>query len=91
MTVLRDYIEIRRGGVTVYPKESIKAAEGAELNMPAEISLEGMRPAPGVSAEEYTAELKAKPDTEFVSWDTESGVWVFTVKSFSPATFRLPA
>ena len=91
MTVLRDYIEIRRGGVTVYPKESTKAAEGAELNVPAEVSLEGIRPPPGVDAETFTAELRAKPDTEFVSWDAETGVWVFTVKSFSPATFRLPA
>jgi hypothetical protein len=91
MTVLRDYIEIRRGGVTVYPKESTKAAEGAELNIPAEVTLEKMHPTPDIDAEEYTEQLKAKPDTEFVSWNAESGTWVFTVKSFSPATFRQPA
>lgn len=91
LTVLRDYIEIRRGGVTVYPKESTKAAEGTELNVPAEVTLEKMRPTPDTTNEEYLKELQAKPDTEFVSWDAESGRWVFTVKSFSPATFRQPA
>ena len=91
MTVLRDIIEIRRGGDTVYPKESTKAAEGTELNVPAEVTLEKMRPAPQTTNEEHAEQLRAKPDPEFVSWDAESGRWVFTVKSFSPATFRQPA
>lgn len=91
LTVLRDYIEIRRGSVIVYPKESTKAAEGTELNVPAEVTLEQMRPGPDITNEEYMEELRGKPDTEFVSWNTESGKWVFTVKSFSPATFRQPA
>ena len=91
LTVVRDYIEIRRGGVTVYPKESLKAAEGTELNVAAEVTLEKMRPGADTTNEAYMEELRAKPDTEFVSWDAESGKWVFTVKSFSPATFRQPA
>jgi hypothetical protein len=83
LSVLRDYVVINRGSVTVYPNEETKPPAGEGLNVSAEVLLEKCFPAPDVSVDSYIHTLKATPDTNFVSYDAETGTWVFTVGHFS--------
>lgn len=83
LSILREIVEIERKRVTVYPKESTKPAAGKRLNVPAEILLEKTFPSPDLSAEEYLESLKSTPDTTFVSYDAETGAYVFSVEHFS--------
>jgi Nucleoporin autopeptidase len=84
LSMLREIIEIERGRVTVYPDESKKPSVGTGLNVPAEVTLENVRPLPDFEGDEYIEELlRETSDTTFVSYNLETGVWVFTVEHFS--------
>ena len=84
LSILREIVEIERGRATVYPDESRKPSVGTGLNVPAEVTLENVRPPPDFEGDEYyIKELRETPDTTFVSYDLETGVWVFTVGHFS--------
>ena len=82
LSVLREIVDIERGRVTVYPDESKHAPPGTGLNVPAEVTMENLRPSVA-EVEKFTEELRSKPNTEFVSYNPESGVWVFNVQHFS--------
>ena len=66
VSVLREYIEIDRVQVTVYPNESKAQPLGKGLNVPAEIVLEKSVPPPEMSVDEYIDNLKSNPDAKFV-------------------------
>jgi nuclear pore complex protein Nup98-Nup96 len=83
LSILREIVEIERGRVTVYPNSAKEAPAGTGLNVPAEVSLENVRPPPNIEVDEFTAELQEKPDTTFVSYNAETGLYVFTVEHFS--------
>ena len=83
LSVLREIVVIERGRVTVYPDDSKHAPVGSGLNVPAVVTMENLRPSPDVGVETFTEELRSKPNTEFVSYNPESGVWVFNVQHFS--------
>ena len=83
LTILREIVEIKRAIATVYPDESKKSPVGKGLNVPAEVTLENVRPPPDFDGDEYIEELRATPDTNFVSYNLETGLWVFSVEHFS--------
>lgn len=83
LSILREVVEIERGRVAVYPNSAKEAPAGTGLNVPAEVSLENVRPPPEIEVDEFTAELRGKPDTTFVSYNAETGLYVFTVEHFS--------
>jgi nuclear pore complex protein Nup98-Nup96 len=83
LSELREIVEIERGRVTLYPDKSKHAPPGSGLNVPAEVTLECLRPPSDREIDEFTDNLRSKPDTEFVSYNSETGVWVFRVEHFS--------
>jgi hypothetical protein len=85
LSVLREYVQIERGRVTIYP--NVKPSIGEGMNVPAEILLEKCSPNPGVSIEDHINSLKARPETKFVSYDIDTGAWVFNVQH--SATFAV--
>ena len=80
---IREIVHIERGRVTVYPDESEHVPAGTGLNVPAEVTMDNLRPPADVELEKFTEELRSKPNTEFESYNSESGVWVFRVQHFS--------
>ncbi|WFC94188.1 hypothetical protein MBRA1_000821 [Malassezia brasiliensis] len=71
-----------------------KAPLGQGLNVPARVSLEGCWPLDRATREplkdpaharvkQHIAKLKNKKETEFVSYEPESGTWTFIVQHFS--------
>ena len=83
LSLLREVIDIKRGQVSVYPDETKCVLEGTGLSVPAEVTLENVRPPANVELEQFINELRSKPNTEFVSYNPESGVWVYNVQHFS--------
>lgn len=81
--MLREIVEIERGRATVYPDESKKPSAGTDLIVPAEVTLENVRPPPDFEDDEYIEELREISDTTFVSYNLETRVWMFTVEHFS--------
>ncbi|CAE6428515.1 unnamed protein product [Rhizoctonia solani] len=82
------------GACTVYPDESQKAARGEGLNVPSEISLERCWPRDKATRapiknpndpawQRQERKLRKMKDTEFVSFEPESGVWTFRVPHFT--------
>jgi hypothetical protein len=86
VSVLREYIEIDRGRVTVYPNESKALPPGKGLNVPAEIVLKKSVPPPDVSVDEHIDNLKSRPDAKFISYDIDTKAWTFQVDHFSTYT-----
>ncbi|TLS28835.1 hypothetical protein PpBr36_00305 [Pyricularia pennisetigena] len=73
---------------TVYPNPAKKPAMGKGLNVPAEITLENSWPRgrekPGSRGhQKHIERLKRIPDTEFVDYNAETGIWVFRVEHFT--------
>jgi nuclear pore complex protein Nup98-Nup96 len=83
LTILREIVKINQATATIYPDESKKPPLGKGLNVPAEITLENVRAPPDFEGDEYIEELRATPETKFVSYDVITGLWVFTVEHFS--------
>jgi hypothetical protein len=83
LNILREIVEIKQGIVTVYRDESKKPPRGQGLNVPAEVTLENVRCPPDFEGDEYIEELRATPHTNFLSYNLETGLWVFTVEHFS--------
>lgn len=79
---------------TVYPVAEKKPLVGKGLNVPAEISLQHSWPRAkdkktklpaksGRQFEKHVERLKSIPDTEFINYDADQGVWTFTVEHFT--------
>ncbi|CAE6486531.1 unnamed protein product [Rhizoctonia solani] len=82
------------GACTVYPDESQKAARGEGLNVHSEISLEKCWPRDKATRapiknpndpawQRQERKLRKMKDTEFISFEPESGVWTFRVPHFT--------
>jgi Nucleoporin autopeptidase len=83
-----------RGTCTVYPDDSMKPPVGQGLNVAATVTMEKCWP---VSEEtgnhildvsdprfiKYIQQLKQRPDTEFLYYNSETGSWTFKVMHFS--------
>lgn len=82
LSVLRELVEIDRGRVQVYPNKSKRAPGGTGLNVPARISLENVRHPPDIELDEHLENLQATPDTKFISYDSETGLWTYEVEHF---------
>lgn len=78
----------------VYPDESDKPPVGSGLNVPAKITLENCWPKDKGTGElikdrshprmdAHIRRLKKVPETEFVEFDADAGVWTFKVQHFS--------
>lgn len=79
---------------TVYPENMKKPPMGKGLNVPSEISLQqswprhvdkktGLPVKSGRALEKHISKLKNIPDSNFISYDPETGVWTFTVEHFT--------
>ena len=73
---------------TVYPHAAKKPPVGKGLNVPAQITLENAWPrgtknkgAPSVA--KHVKRLQRIPDTQFESYDPETGAWTFSVEHFT--------
>ena len=82
-SMLREIAEIERGCVPVHPDETMRVPQGTGLKLPAEVSIENHRPPPDMELEEYVQQLQSKPDTKFVSYNANHGVWTFNVDGAS--------
>jgi nuclear pore complex protein Nup98-Nup96 len=85
-------IEIRARSVTVYPNPETKPRPGTGLNVPSTIWIENSWPrakgkamplTSGPLYEKHLARLKKITNTQFVSYDAQTGVWVFTVQHYT--------
>ncbi|KAI5964981.1 NUP145 [Candida margitis] len=76
-------VTLKQSAVLVYKGGDDKPPLGTELNVPATITLEGVRPKPTVSMENHINFLKRQIGMEFVTYDPITYIWVFKVKHFS--------
>jgi nuclear pore complex protein Nup98-Nup96 len=85
-------IEIRIRSISVYSDASTKPPRGKGLNVPSTLHLENSWPrargAPssatsGPLFERHIARLKRMPNTDYVSYDTQTGVWTFKVPHYT--------
>lgn len=76
-------VEIDHKIVRAYHKSERSPSIGSELNVPATISLEGIKPKDGVSSSLFINYLKKQIGMEFVTYDPVTCVWTFKVKHFS--------
>lgn len=85
--------------VTVYPDNHKKPPMGKGLNVPSTITLENSWPRKkdrksplmdqsGARLQKHIDKLKKVEDTEFISYNTSTGTWVFKVPHFT--TYGLP-
>jgi nuclear pore complex protein Nup98-Nup96 len=82
LSILREIVEIERGKVNVYPNKAKRPPVGTGFNVPAKVSLEKLWHPPEVDPEEYLAQLQSTPDTNFISYDAETGLWTYEVEHF---------
>lgn len=73
---------------TVYPHAAKKPPVGKGLNVPAQITLEnawprGTRNKGAPSVAKHVKRLQRIPDTQFESYDPETGAWTFSVEHFT--------
>lgn len=83
LSVLREIVEIGRGRVSVYKDKSTEPPPGKGLNIPATVTMEKVQVPPDFETEEFIQELREKADTTFISYDVDTGVYVFSVEHFS--------
>lgn len=86
-------IEIRIRSISVYSDASTKPPRGKGLNVPSTIHLENSWPrarggAPssatsGPLFDRHILRLKRMPNTQYLSYDTQTGVWTFKVPHYT--------
>lgn len=76
-------IEIGSRVVKVYQDAENKPPIGFGLNIPATISLEGIRPRDSESRADFIRYLQRQIGMEFVTYDPITCIWTFKVKHFS--------
>ncbi|KAI5965973.1 NUP145 [Candida pseudojiufengensis] len=69
--------------VKAYMDVEQKPAIGFELNVPATITLENVRPKEGMSIDDHINVLKNQTGMEYVKFDPLTSAWTFKVKHFS--------
>lgn len=83
LSTVREYVQIERNRVAVYPDKSKYASPGTGLNVTAEVKVEGLRRPPDIGTDVFLGQLQSTPNTKFVSYDEGTGVWIYTVDHFS--------
>jgi nuclear pore complex protein Nup98-Nup96 len=89
-----DVVHITTRAITVYPIASQKPPQGKGLNVPSTIALQNSWPRAkggkdkifdrnGPKFNKHVERLKRVTDTEFISYDRDTGVWTFTVQHFT--------
>ena len=81
LSALQEIVKINHGSVSIYPNESVPPGTG--LNIPAQVSLMNLFPQSDIEPDIYMKQLQSEPHTEFVSYDSDTGTWVFNVQHFS--------
>ncbi|ETN43213.1 uncharacterized protein HMPREF1541_02372 [Cyphellophora europaea CBS 101466] len=85
-------INIGVRSITVYPESSTKPPRGKGLNVPSTLRIENSWPrargkpealASGPAFDKHIKRLKNIHNTEFVSYDINTGVWVFKVQHYT--------
>lgn len=76
-------VEINPKVILTYKDHRNKPAMGFGLNVPATITLEGIKPRENLSIDDHINYLKKQIGMEFVTYDPITYVWVFKVKHFS--------
>ena len=85
-------VEIHVRSITVYPDASSKPPEGKGLNVPSTLRLEnswpraGKKPSSATSGpvfDKHVHRLQRVNGTDFVSYESHTGVWTFTVPHFT--------
>jgi nuclear pore complex protein Nup98-Nup96 len=85
-------VEIRVRSITVYPESSSKPPVGKGLNVPSTLRIENSWPrsrnvpssaTSGPVFTKHLNRLKKMPGTEFVSYDTATGIWTFHVAHYT--------
>ncbi len=82
-------IDLQIRSATVYPVAARKPPVGKGLNVPAEISLEHSWPRGGAQersnqrVNKHVQRLQRIENTEFISYEPQTGVWVFSVEHFT--------
>ncbi|KAI5954905.1 NUP145 [Candida jiufengensis] len=76
-------ISINNPTILAYKDDNNKPALGFELNVPATITLENIKPAEGKSIDDHINYLKRQIGMEFVKFDPLTSDWTFKVKHFS--------
>lgn len=85
-------INIGVRSITVYPESSAKPARGQGLNVPSTLTIENSWPrargkpeafSSGPVFEKHVKRLKTIHNTKFVSYDVNTGVWVFKVDHYT--------
>ncbi|KAI9373807.1 nuclear protein 96-domain-containing protein [Aspergillus egyptiacus] len=80
--------------ITVYPDETIKPARGSGLNVPSTLRIENSWPrgrdkkgpssvTSGPLFDKHIDRLRKVHNTEFVSYETETGTWIFRVAHYT--------
>ena len=86
------FVEIRLRSITVYPDASTKPMVGKGLNVPSTLRLENSWPrarnlpsssTSGPIFDKHVKRLQKMKGTEFVNYDTPTGVWTFRVPHFT--------
>lgn len=89
---VNDIFVFKHKGVVVYPDDTTRPPVGQGFNVPAMITLENVFPQKRGTKEritnphtvaKYEQKLREKQGCTFVSYNTSSGEWSFTVPSFS--------
>ena len=87
-----ELVQIRVRSVTVYPDSSKTPPAGRGLNVPSTITIENSwprkhgKPIADTSGPEYDKHirrLKRVPDTEFISYNAQTGGWIFKVAHYT--------
>lgn len=81
--LFENIIKIHHKNIQVYAEEESKPPIGFGLNIPATITLEGIKPKDDVSAGDYIKYLQSQIGMQFVTYDPITCIWVFKVRHFS--------
>ncbi|KAL1999630.1 hypothetical protein VTN02DRAFT_4254 [Thermoascus thermophilus] len=87
-------VEITMRSITVYPDDATKPPMGKGLNVPSTLRIENSWPrgrdrksttpiTSGPLFDKHIDRLKKVTDTEFISYDKDTGTWVFKVPHFT--------
>jgi nuclear pore complex protein Nup98-Nup96 len=90
--IFDEIVDIGLRRITVYPEESVKPPMGKGLNVPSTLRIQNSWPrgrnqtgpiTSGPLYEKHIQRLQKVTDTKFISYERETGTWVFEVPHFT--------
>ncbi|KAF8866856.1 hypothetical protein BDZ45DRAFT_667523 [Acephala macrosclerotiorum] len=95
--IMGNIVQLNIRSATVYSNPAKKPPVGQGLNVPAIISLENSWPRKrdtktpasdkGIRFKKHVERLKRVPDTHFIDYESDTGVWIFSVEHFTTYGF----